>query len=467
MKTLLSRFSWTEIRRFFTDDAPAPVPAFGTTASTPMTKEARARIRRPMLAGLAIILVCVVGLGLWASFAPIWSAVIAPGQVRVESNRQTLKSREGGIVRAINVREGQSVKSGDLLIQLDDTVANAQLDVLTNQYDVALMQHTRFTAEATGQRGLVVPAELRERMSDARVSATVNNETLLFTTRLQAVDGQKAILDQRLLQLETARSGLNLQVQSIDEQIRLIGEELAGYQTLYERGFAPRTLILARQRSLAELGGRRGSLLADITRNQQQAGETRLQLAQIMEQRRSEAATGLRDAEARLSDVRPRLDAARDSLAQTRITAPVDGYVLNLSQFTIGGVAQPGEPLMDVVPSGVPLIVAVQVRPSDIDEVRMGLIASVDLVGYSRQDMPKLEGEVVTVSADALTNDQGQFYFTAEIRIDPSELEKLPEGVALSPGMPVQASIRTGRRTIMAYLIGPMGTLVGQSLREN
>jgi HlyD family type I secretion membrane fusion protein len=467
MKTLLSRFSWAEVRRFFFEDAPAPVPAFGTTATAPASPEAKARIRRPMMAGLAIIAVCVVGLGLWASFAPIWSAVIAPGQVRVESNRQTLKSREGGVVRAINVREGQSVKAGELLIQLDDTVAKAQLEVLTNQYDVALMQHARFTAEATGQRSLLIPAELRERTGDPRVSNTVNNEMLLFTTRLQAVDGQKAILDQRLLQLESARSGLNLQVQSIDEQMRLIGEELAGYQTLYERGFAPRTLILARQRTLAELGGRRGSLLADITRNQQQAGETRLQLAQIMEQRRAEAATGLRDAESRLSDVRPRLDAARDSLAQTRVTAPVDGYVLNLSQFTIGGVAQPGEPLMDVVPSGVPLIVSVQIRPSDIDEVRVGLIASVDLTAYARQDMPKLEGEVVTVSADALTNDQGQFYFTAEIRIDPSELEKLPEGAALSPGMPVQASIRTGRRTIMAYLIGPMGSMIGNSLREN
>jgi HlyD family type I secretion membrane fusion protein len=466
MKALLSHFSWSGIRRFFTEDAPAPLPAFGTPASAPLSTQAKARIRRPMMAGLAIIIVCVVGLGLWASFAPIWSAVLAPGQVRVESNRQTLKSREGGVVRVLNVREGQSVKAGDLLLQLDDTVAKAQLDVLNNQYDVALMQRARFVAEATGLRTLAIPAELSARISEPRVAATVNNEMLLFTTRLQAVDGQKAILDQRLLQLESARSGLNLQVESIDEQIRLVREELAGYQTLYERGFAPRTLILARQRTLAELGGRRGSLLADITRNQQQAGETRLQLAQILEQRRSEAATGLRDAEARLSDTRPRLDAARDSFAQTRVVAPVDGYVLNLSQFTIGGVAQAGETLMDVVPSGSPLLVHVQIRPSDIDEVRPGLIASVDLTAYSRQDMPKLEGEVVTVSADALTNADGLSYFTADIRIDPAELAKLPEGVALSPGMPVQASIRTGRRTIMAYLIGPMGQLVGQSLRE-
>jgi HlyD family type I secretion membrane fusion protein len=466
MKTLLSRFSWSDVRRFFTEDTPAPAPAFGTPASAPLSSQSKARIRRPMIAGLAIIAVCVVGLGLWASLAPIWSAVLAPGQVRVESNRQTLKSREGGVVRVLNVREGQSVKAGDLLIQLDDTIPRAQLDVLNNQFDVAQMQRARFVAEATGQRTLPIPPELAARRSDPRVAATVNNEMLLFTTRLQAVDGQKAILDQRLLQLESARTGLNLQVESIAEQIRLVGEELAGYQTLYERGFAPRTLILARQRTLAELGGRRGSLLADITRNQQQAGETRLQLAQILEQRRSEAATGLSDAEARLSDISPRLDAARASFAQTRVVAPVDGYVLNLSQFTIGGVAQAGETLMDVVPSGSPLLVHVQIRPADIDEVRPGLIATVDLTAYARQDKPKLEGEVVTVSADALTNDQGVPYFTADIRIDPSELAKLPEGMAMSPGMPVQASIRTGRRTIMSYLLGPMGSMIGRSLRE-
>jgi HlyD family secretion protein/epimerase transport system membrane fusion protein len=291
---------------------------------------------------------------------------------------------------------------------------------------------------------------------------------LLFTTRLAAIEGQKAILDQRVLQLQTARSGLNMQVESIDEQVRLIREELEGYQSLYERGFAPRTLILARQRTLAEFGGRRGSLMADMTRNQQQVGEARLQLAQLYEQRQSEAAGGLRDAEARLSDISPRLDAARDSLAQTRVIAPVNGYVLNLSQFTVGGVAQPGETLLDVVPSGVPLIVHIQIRPGDIDEVYPGLNAEVTLTAFSRNNSPKLIGEVVTVSADALTNEQnGQSYFTADIRIDPSELAKLPEGMALSPGMPASAAIRTGRRTIMSYLLGPMGQMVGQSLRES
>lgn len=456
------------LRRLFFEDAPMPAPAFGAAADAPLTADAKARIRRPMVAGLLIILICVVGLGTWATFAPIWSAVTAPGQVRVEANRKTMKSREGGVVRAINVREGQQVVANQLLIQLDDTVAKAQVDVLLNQYAVAQMQRARFLAEATNRSSVQIPADLSAEMGDPRIAATVNNEMLLFNNRLAQIEGQKAILEQRFMQLETARGGLNVQVDSLDEQIRLMREELAGYQTLYERGFAPRTLILNRQRSLADYSGRRGSLVADITRNQQAAGETRLQLAQLYEQRQADAATGLRDAEARLSDITPRLDAARDSLAQTSIRAPVNGYVLNLSQFTVGGVAQPGEPLLDVVPSNAPLIIHTQVRPSDIDEVRPGLEAQINLVAYSSRSVPKLKGEVVTVSADALTNpENGASYFTADIRIDPAELKKLPDGAHMSPGMPVQATIRTGRRTIMSYLLGPMGQLIGQSLLEH
>lgn len=456
-----------DLRSFFANPGPPPAPAFGAALDGPMGADHKASIRRPMIAGLVVIFVCVFGLGLWASFSPIWSAVSAPGQVRVEANRKTLKSREGGVVRAINVREGQSVAAGALLIQLDDTVARAQVDVLTNQYDVALMQRARFLAETTGQRSIQVPAELASRSGDPRIATTISSETLLFTSRVAAIEGQKAILEQRFEQLQTARSGLDVQVRSIDEQVGFISDELQGYQTLYERGFAPRTLILRYQRQLAEINGRRGALVAEITRNQQAAGETRLQLAQLYEQRRSEAATGLRDADARLADLTPRLTAARDSLDQTQVRSPENGYVLNLTQFTVGGVAAPNEPLMDIVPANTPLVVHVQVRPSDIDEVRVGLDAQVTLAAFQSQKVPKLVGQVIGVSADSIVNpENNSSYYTADIRIPREELDKLPEGARLYPGMPAVANIRTGRRTIMSYLLGPIGSVVGNSMLE-
>jgi HlyD family type I secretion membrane fusion protein len=439
-----------------------PRPDIGDETAPP----AAADVRRPIRKGLAIILVCVVGLGLWASLAPIWSAVVAGGAVAVEANRKVLRSRDGGIVREIHVREGDQVAAGELLLRFDDTVAQAQVDVLSQQYDNILMQQARFRAEVSGARSVATPAELTERMADPRVSQIVNNELLLFNSRLATLDNQTAILNQRLEQLATARGGLDVQVRAIDEQVALITRELDGYRELNARGFAPGNLLLRYERQLAEIGGRRGALVADITRNTQQAGEVRLQLNQLREQRQTEAATGLRDSEARLADLSPRLDAARSALAQTRVTAPEAGYVLNLTQFTLGGVVQPGELLMDVVPLGAELIVQAQVQPRDIDEVRPGMKARVQILAFSQQRVRPLEAEVVTVSADALTTENGQTFYRAELRIPPTELAKLPAGAELTPGMPASVMIRTGRRTVMQYILQPMGDVLNQSLRE-
>lgn len=455
-----------DIRKLFADPGiPEPQP-FAGPIDEPLSAKAKDAIKRPMLAGSIVVGVFVVGGLLWASIAPIWGAVSAPGVVRVEANRQSLKSRDGGVVRSIEVRDGDLVRQGQLLMTLDATVPTARVDVSTNQVDVARMQQARFLAEATGQRSFATPPELISRQHDPRVAQIINSERMVFAARLSAIEGQAAILNQRFDQLESARSGLNVQVQSIDEQVALIREELQGYQTLYEKGFAPKTLILRLERQLAELSGRRGALVADITRNQQAAGETRLQLAQLYEQRASEAATGRRDAEARLADVQPQLDAASEALAQTQIRAPMNGYVLNLSQFTVGGVAAPGELLMDVVPTNAPLVISAQVRPSDIDEVRNGMDAQVTLTAFSGQNVPKLMGEVIFVSADAITPQEGNPYFRVDLRIPPQELSKLPAGSDLSPGMPAQAMIRTGRRTIMSYLLGPIGNIFDKSLRE-
>lgn len=454
------------LRKIFAEPGVPEPQAFGTPIDEPLSAKAQDAIKRPMLAGSVIVGVFVVGFLLWASIAPIWGAVSAPGVVRVEANRQSLKSRDGGVVRSIEVRDGDLVRQGQLLMTLDSTVPTARVDVSTNQVDVARMQQARFLAEATGQRGFATPPELVSRQHDPRVAQIINSERMVFAARLSAIEGQAAILNQRFDQLESARSGLNVQVQSIDEQVALIREELEGYQTLYEKGFAPKTLILRLERQLAELSGRRGALVADITRNQQAAGETRLQLAQLYEQRTSEAATGRRDAEARLADVQPQLDAATEALAQTQVRAPMNGYVLNLSQFTVGGVAAPGELLMDVVPTNAPLVISAQVRPSDIDEVRNGMDAQVTLTAFSGQRVPKLMGEVIFVSADAITPQEGNPYFRVDLRIQPQELSKLPDGSDLSPGMPAQVMIRTGRRTIMSYLLGPIGDIFDRSLRE-
>jgi HlyD family type I secretion membrane fusion protein len=447
---------------------PSPdLPVVGGPIETTLSGPARESMRAPIVAGALIIAVFVVGFGVWAAFAPIWGAVTAPGIVRVEANRKTLKSRDGGVIRQINVQEGDAVTAGQTLLKFDDTVTRAQVSILENQYDTFAIQAARLEAENARRSTFAVPPELAARRADPRVASIIQNEMIVFEARKTAIEGQAAILNQRFEQLRTARSGLQIQADSLDQQIVLMQEELNGYKTLYDKGYAPKTMILRLQRQVSEAQGRRGALMSEITRNQQQAGETRLQLASLYDQREADVAANLREAQTRVSDLGPRLNAAREGLAQTEVRSPVTGYVLNLSQYTLGGVAAPGEVLMDVVPSNTPLVISAQIRPGDIDQVRPGMTADVTLQAYSSYKVPKIPAEVLTVSADAIANKENtQSFYRVDLRIKPEELRKLPKGVKLYPGMQAITMIRTEKRTVLSFLVGPIGEIIDHSLRE-
>lgn len=460
------KFDVKRLTQWISRDVVAEPPTIGGPVNTALSDSARHSLRAPITLGLATIGIFVVGFGIWAAIAPIWGAVTAPGSIRVEANRKTVKSRDGGVVREIAVREGDIVKPGQLLIRFDDTVPKAQVDIFSNQYDTMEMQAARLRAEIA-RRDLVIPADLAARRADPKVSAIIDNETTVYQVRKAALEGQAAVLLQRVEQLQSARAGLQIQVDSLEQQIALSEEELKGYQTLYEKGFAPKTLILRLARQLAESKGRRGALMAEVTRNGQQTGEARLQLASLYEQRAAESAGALREAETRMTDLGPRLDASREALAQTQVRAPAGGYVLGLTQHTIGGVAGAGEVLMDIVPTNAPLVINAQVRPNDIDEIRPGMSADVMLQAYSSYRVPKIAAQVSVVSADAFTEQKtGTTYYVAELRIPPSELRKLPKGVRLYPGMQAVVMIKTGKRTILSFLIGPIGEVLDKSLRE-
>jgi len=276
------------------------------------------------------------------------------------------------------------------------------------------------------------------------------------------------VLAQKLQQLETQIGGVQAQVDAVNESDRLTKEELAGYQTLYEKGYAPKTLILRYQRTLADLAGRRGSLLAEITRLREQIGETRLQITTLKEQRISQAAEGLRQMQSGLAEVTPKLAAARQTLDAATVRSPVDGYVLDLTQFTVGGVVGPGERLMSVVPANAPLIVSARIKPQDIDVVHPGMKARVRLSAFNARRTPPVEAAVLTVSADQLVDEKtGEGYFRADLKIPPQELAKLPKGDKLSPGMPAEAMIVTGRRSILSYVVSPLTDTIRDALRED
>jgi HlyD family type I secretion membrane fusion protein len=442
-------------------------PTFGDDDKGPIDPALKRRMRRPMLIGAAVIAVLVVGLAVWASVATLPTAISAPGQLRVESNRKVLRARELGTVRQILAREGQYVRAGQPLLIFNDVEARAQVDVLQSQYDQLLAQAARFTAEATNRPAITFSPELTARAGDPRVAALMRDQEFLFSTRLQLFESQMGVLQQRLEQAQNQIAGQQAQVESVDEQRKLTVEELAGYQRLHAEGYAPKTLILRYQRTLAELAGRKGQLVADIARLRQQMGETRMSMASLRNNRTSEAAEGLRQAQAQLADVGPRLTAAKQSLESKIVRSPVDGYVFNLTQFTVGGVTGAGETLMDVVPAGSELVVTATVRPQDIEKVKAGMDARIRLVGLNQRWNAPLPAKVAVVSADVLTNEQtGQSFYRVDLRIDPKDLKDLRPGTKLTPGMPAEVQIVTGKRTVMGYLISPITDTIQDAFSE-
>src|SRR5579859_523422 len=291
-------------------------PTFGDDR-LPIDPALERRMRHPMIVGGLIIGVLVLGLGLWASLSSLSTGVTASGEVRVEMNKKTLRHRDSGTIRQVLVQEGQHVRAGQPLILYNDIEARAAYDVLQNQYDTYEAQAARFTAEALGRPTVTYPADLTARTSDPRVAGMLRDQEVLFATRMQLFQSQNSVLSQRIDQLQSQVEGQQTQVASVDEQIKLTEDEMGGYQTLYDKGFAPKPLILRYQRSIADLQGRKGSLMSDIARMHQQMGETRMQVATNRDTRSSQAAEGLRDAQAHLADLTPRLTSAKEALDQT------------------------------------------------------------------------------------------------------------------------------------------------------
>lgn len=442
-------------------------PSFGGDDHTALDPRLQKRLRRPMLVGAAVIGVLVIGLSAWASMVPLASGITVPGQVTVEAHTQTINHKETATVRDILVKEGQLVHPGQVLMTFDDTELKAAVTVLQSQVDNLQAQIARLTAEATNRPAVTFPPELLARASDPTVAGLIRDGQFLFTQRQQLYQSQLSMLEQQIDQSQNQIVGDQAQVDSVEQQRKLTVEEMAGYQTLYEKGYAPNSLILRYKRSIADLQGRKGQYLADIARLKQQMGETKIKMAALRDQRTSQAAEQLRDSESKLEEALPKLEATQQALANTKVTSPVEGYVFNLTQFTPGAVAAAGQVLMEIVPSNSPLMVTVMVKPEEINDVHVGMDARVRLVGPNPRWTTPVPAKVVVVSADRLTNDKtGQAYYRADLRIDPKDLKDLEKHVKVVPGMTAAAQIVTGKRTIMGFLLTPITDTIHHAFRE-
>jgi HlyD family secretion protein len=427
---------------------------------------ARRSIRSHLIAGLALMLVLVVGFGGWASTAQISGALIAPGSVVVDSNVKKVQHPTGGVVGEVRVRDGDVVKAGDIVVRLDETVVKANLAIVVKTLNGLLARAARLEAEQRGLDKIRFPAALTDRADDPEVRDVIASETKLFEVRVFGRAGQKSQLRERVSQLNEEIVGLTAQEQAKEKEIALVEKELIGVRQLYDQRLIQISRLTTLERDMARLTGERGQYIAARAQAKGKITETELQIIQVDKDVVSEVSKDLRETTDKIGEFVERKVTAEDQLRRIDIRAPQDGIVLQSTVHTVGGVITAGDAIMMVVPRADDLSVEAKVNPQDIDKLQVGQKTLLRLSAFNQRTTPELNGVVTRVSADVNTDQRtGQSYYTIRVSLPPSEVARLGE-VKIIPGMPVEAFVQTGDRTMFSYLMKPFSDQLMRSFRE-
>ncbi|SDI32866.1 HlyD family secretion protein [Bradyrhizobium sp. Rc2d] len=429
-------------------------------------KTVRDSIKFHLMLGLGIVLVLVVGFGGWASTVLISGALIAPGQIVVESNVKKVQHPTGGVVGEVRARDGDVVKAGDIVVRLDDTVTKANLAIVTKNLDAAQARAARLQAEQRGVDKIEFPQSLIERADDPDVRVLLSAETKLFDVRVNGRTGQKAQLRERITQLNEEIAGLSAQEKAKDQEIALVQNELTGVRELYDKRLVQISRLTQLERDSARLNGERAQYIASRAQAKGKITETELQIIQIDKDVVSEVSKDLRETNDKIGELIERKVAAEDQLRRVDIRAPQDGMVLQSTVHTVGGVVTAGDALMLIVPQADDLQVEAKVNPVDIDKLQIGQKTLLRLSAFNQRTTPELNGVVSRVSPDVTTDQRtGQSYYTIRVSMPAEEVARLGD-VKMIPGMPVEAFVQTGDRTMLSYLMKPLHDQLMRAFRE-
>ncbi|MCH9662193.1 MAG: HlyD family type I secretion periplasmic adaptor subunit [Gammaproteobacteria bacterium] len=417
--------------------------------------------------GYALLAVLVLGFGGWAVFASISGAIIATGQVAVESNTKTLQHLEGGIVSDILISEGDPVYQGQLLMRLDGTETQSRLSIVRGRIDELLAKQARLRAERDGLDEIEFPFEIAYRSVEESVENILSGQKRLFASRQATLVGQKAQLKEKITQLDKEILGLEAQLQAKEAQASLIASELEDLLGLREQGLVSEGRVLALKREAAKIGGERGQHVAQIARIKGQISETRLQIIQLEQEARTEVLNEITDVEAQLTELTEKRVAAEEQLRRIEIRAPHSGQIHQMMVHTIGGVIGPGQQLLQIVPQDDRLVVEARLEPRDIDQIRVRQAAVARFSAFDQRSTPEIKGFVKRIAAD-LSQDPvtGQQYYAVRIEFDEKEKTRLGKN-ELVPGMPADIFIATGARTPISYLLQPLTDQIARAFRES
>ena len=438
-------------------------PSHGATAAA---HSAERSIRRHIIFGSVLVAVLAFGLGGWASTAEISGALIAQGSIVVDSNVKKVQHPTGGVVGELFAHDGDHVKAGDILIRLDLTVTRANLAIVTKGLTELYARKARLVAERDGADSVAAPQEFAGKLDDPEVKEALSSERKLFELRRQDRIGQKQQLQERIRQLQQQIAGLVAQQDAKNKEVALIEQELQGVRDLWQKNLVQLNRLTSLEREEARLEGERGQLVAQAAEAKGKIAEIELQIIQVDQDLFSDVAKELRETDSKIGEYVERKITAEDQLKRTDIRAPQDGIVFQSTANTVGGVVTAGDPVMLIVPEDDKLQVEVKVDPKDIDQVQFDQPVVLRFSAFNARTTPELNGTVVRIAADTTTDQRtGQAYYLVRLAMTADEVKRLGD-VKLTPGMPVEAFIQTGSRTMLSYLIKPLHDQLMRAFRE-
>ena len=422
---------------------------------------------RPVaFAGYTLIAMTFGVAGVWAAVAKLDKAVIATGFVETETNRKTVQHLEGGIVRQILIKEGDHVAEGQVLFRLEQVQAEANNESLSNQLDSALALEARLVAERDGAQEISWPKEFKDRLVEPTLSHTLDDQIHQFEERRGSLEGQKNVIQSRIVQLHKEIDGISIEKSSTESQTTYINQELVGLRELAGKNLVPVTRVYAMERERTRLEGSVGRAVADIAKAESSIDEMNIQIQELTQKFQEEVASSLLDARQKIADLRQRLSVSQDVVNRLAITAPRAGMVQNLKVFTIGQVLRGGEPLLDIVPDNDALVVHAEFSTTDIDNVFAGMTSEVRFPAFHSRTIPVMLGKIESISHDRLLDESThQYYYLGLVSLNRADIPDEYRS-RVRAGMPAEIIVSSGERTVLNYLVGPLSSSLRKTFRE-
>ena len=437
-----------------------------SAAETALDEDDGPGLRRPVVLGVATILIAFGGFFGWATLASLDAAAIAPGVVIADSNRKVVQHLEGGIVAELLVRDGDRVRQGDVLLRMDPTFARSRLGQLETQIAVARARLVRLEAEAAGRRE---PAEFDPLLAQAasdEARQTVLDARAHFLTRWQDFDSRIGVLDQHGRELASEIKALDAKIASSGDQLGYTRDVLEAAEQLFAKGFERRTRVLELRRQVAELAGERDEAVARRAQAEQAIVGAQIESRHELDERQTEIAADLVKTRAAIADLDDQARSARDIMQRVAVQAPQDGLVTNLQVFGPGAVIRPGEPILEIVPLDDQLVIEAMIDPHDINSVRVGGPVQVRLTAYKQKLVPVIEGTLTYVAADRQIDQRtGAPFYPGRVTLASDALAGI-DRVHLYPGMPTEVMILTGKRRALDYFLSPITDGLAHAFRE-